>query len=53
MSNAEQQSHVSDGGRDASEARGSADDYGGSPRPDAMIPALDQGQARRAACCRT
>jgi amino acid transporter len=46
MSDAEQHRPESDGGqdRDGSQAGGSADDSGGSPRPDAMIPALDEAQ---------
>jgi amino acid transporter len=46
MSDAEQQRPESDGGqnRDGTRAGGSADDKGGSPRPDAVIPALDEGQ---------
>jgi amino acid transporter len=46
MSDAEQHRPESDSGhdRDGSRAGGGADDYGGSPRPDAMIPALDEGQ---------
>src|SRR5271166_3234755 len=44
MSEREQHRHVSDDGRGARQAGGSGDDYGGSPRPDAVIPALDEGQ---------
>ena len=44
MSEREQRRHVSDDGRGARQAGGSGDDYGGSPRPDAVIPVLDEGQ---------
>src|SRR5271166_4045496 len=44
MSEREQHRHVSDDGRGARQAGGSGDDKGGSPRPDAVIPALDEGQ---------
>ena len=45
MSEGEQHRHLSDDGRGAREAQGKGDDYGGSPRPDALIPALDEAQA--------
>ena len=44
MSEREQRRHVSDDGRGARQAGGNGDDYGGSPRSDAVIPALDEGQ---------
>ena len=46
MSEGEQHRLESDGrrDRDGSQAGGNADDYGGSPGPDAMIPSLDEGQ---------
>ncbi len=46
MSDGEQRRPESRDGhdRDASQAGGGAGDYGDSPRPDAMIPALDEGQ---------
>ncbi len=46
MSDSEQHRSGSDDGpdRNARQAHGSGDDDGGSPRPDALIPALDEGQ---------
>ena len=46
MSDSEQHRLESDGSQDHDESRagGNADDYGGSPRPDAMIRAMDEGQ---------
>lgn len=46
MSDPEQDRPESDGGQDrnGNQSGGSAGDYGGSPRPDAMMPALDEGQ---------
>ena len=46
MSEGEQHRPGSGGGhdRDGSQALGRGEDYGGSPRPDALIPALDEGQ---------
>ena len=46
MSGDDQHWPESDGGQDhdGSQAGGSGDDYGGGPRPDAMVPFLDEGQ---------
>ena len=46
MSDGEQRRPESDGAqdRDGGNVGGGADDVGGSPRPDAVIPALDEGQ---------
>ena len=47
MSESEQRGRGSNDGldRDARQVQGSGEDSGGSPRPDAMMPALDEGQA--------
>jgi hypothetical protein len=45
MSEAEQRRPESDDGRGARQPGGSGDDSSGSPRPDAVIPALDETQA--------